>query len=214
VHHVTHPQQAHRQARIYPDRALSRHCDHLDSRGYPLPGLRSRPGERPPHSCASNLKQIALGFTQYTQDYDEKFPIDSGDIDSTPQTGMGWMYATQPYVKSVQIFQCPSESTPALPDDNVTDYWVNADIIDGSLASVQSSSNTLLNGDGFSGSGDNVLFSPTSSKPLTFNLNEAYARRHLEGANYSFVDGHVKWLKPTAISGAPTDGRNFTFSLN
>lgn len=25
-------------------------------------------------SCQSNLKQIGLGFIQYTQDYDQKFP--------------------------------------------------------------------------------------------------------------------------------------------
>ena len=58
-------------------------------------------------SCQSNLKQVGLGILQYTQDYDEKFfhqrPAD--------QPGGGAWETIQPYMKSVQIFQCPSEST-------------------------------------------------------------------------------------------------------
>jgi len=32
-----------------------------------------------------------------------------------------------------------------------------------------------------------------------FIRTDAGGVRHLEGANYLFVDGHVKWLKPTSI---------------
>jgi prepilin-type processing-associated H-X9-DG protein len=42
--------------------------------------------------------------------------------------------------------------------------------------------------------------------------------RHLEGSNFAFADGHVKWLKPTAIPntgqfscGASPDGSSPTF---
>ena len=31
-------------------------------------------------TCASNLKQIGLGFTQYIQDYDERLPCGTDDI--------------------------------------------------------------------------------------------------------------------------------------
>jgi prepilin-type processing-associated H-X9-DG protein len=34
--------------------------------------------------------------------------------------------------------------------------------------------------------------------------NMESAQRHNEGANYAFVDGHVKWLKPDAL--CPTTG--------
>jgi len=37
-------------------------------------------------SCQSNLKQIGLGFLQYTQDYDERFPQGT----ATGNTGKGW----------------------------------------------------------------------------------------------------------------------------
>jgi prepilin-type N-terminal cleavage/methylation domain-containing protein/prepilin-type processing-associated H-X9-DG protein len=57
-------------------------------------------------SCQSNLKQMGLGFMQYTQDYDERWPNpwrynDDGN----------WLPAVYPYIKSAQVFQCPSDSS-------------------------------------------------------------------------------------------------------
>jgi prepilin-type N-terminal cleavage/methylation domain-containing protein/prepilin-type processing-associated H-X9-DG protein len=59
-------------------------------------------------SCQSNLKQIGLGALQYTQDYDEKYP-GTGYTNSSGHQIM-WMDFVQPYVKSTQIFNCPSHS--------------------------------------------------------------------------------------------------------
>ena len=56
-------------------------------------------------SCLSNLKQIGLGFLQYNQDYDENCPMIS-----FPSPAVSWTTSTQPYLKSVQIFRCPSDS--------------------------------------------------------------------------------------------------------
>ena len=53
-------------------------------------------------SCQSNVKQILLGVLQYAQDYDEKYPVAH-----TPS----WYLSTQPYLKSTQIFHCPSDSS-------------------------------------------------------------------------------------------------------
>ena len=64
-------------------------------------------------SCTSNLKQIGLGLIQYSQDYDETVPR-SAYIGYYGQSGDGsykWMDAIYPYVKSEQIFVCPSDST-------------------------------------------------------------------------------------------------------
>src|SRR5438093_7190091 len=62
-------------------------------------------------SCLSNLKQIGLGIMQYTQDYDEQFPkawrgSGNGGSDATDKSK--WMDMIFPYVKSEQIFNCPS----------------------------------------------------------------------------------------------------------
>ena len=75
-------------------------------------------------SCQSNLKQIALGIKQYTQDYDEKFPY-AANTDSTTSTiaggpagpgPIGWADGIQPYVKSIQLLQCPSDTLAQDPD--------------------------------------------------------------------------------------------------
>ena len=55
-------------------------------------------------SCQSNLKQLGLAVTQYTQDYDEQYPMAIND------NGIPWAVTVQPYVKSVPIFMCPSDS--------------------------------------------------------------------------------------------------------
>ena len=62
-------------------------------------------------SCASNIKQLTLGFTQYTQDADEKFPQfswlqhngTSGDNNATTF----WVNAIYPFVKSGGVYNCP-----------------------------------------------------------------------------------------------------------
>jgi prepilin-type N-terminal cleavage/methylation domain-containing protein/prepilin-type processing-associated H-X9-DG protein len=55
-------------------------------------------------SCQSNEKQLGLGFMQYTQDYDEKFPSSTYGL-------VGWGGMIYPYVKSAEVFKCPSDPT-------------------------------------------------------------------------------------------------------
>jgi prepilin-type N-terminal cleavage/methylation domain-containing protein/prepilin-type processing-associated H-X9-DG protein len=55
-------------------------------------------------SCVSNLKQIALGWLMYAQDNDGKLPC----FDYT----YSQMGKVAPYVKSDQIFICPSANLP------------------------------------------------------------------------------------------------------
>ena len=73
-------------------------------------------------SCASNLKQIGLGLMQYMQDSDGLFPnrcfgFGCYEAGYSYPYGAGrykWMDALYPYVKSEQVFNCPSESLPYL----------------------------------------------------------------------------------------------------
>ncbi|RYG58657.1 DUF1559 domain-containing protein [bacterium] len=73
-------------------------------------------------SCQSNLKQIGLGLMQYTQDYDEVMPRHW-------QSGSGgnvcWNQVLQPYIKSTQVFQCPSDSG-ASPTDYASWFGGNS----------------------------------------------------------------------------------------
>ncbi len=71
-------------------------------------------------SCQSNLKQIGLGFAQYTQDYDETYPLSrTGQLNVPSNRHDAWWDVLQPYLKSTQIFQCPSDPNNAgMPNDN------------------------------------------------------------------------------------------------
>ena len=66
-------------------------------------------------SCQSNLRQIGLGLIQYSQDYDEILIADwYGTPNETlpPNSPLGvsykWEDAAFPYIKSEQVFMCPS----------------------------------------------------------------------------------------------------------
>jgi prepilin-type N-terminal cleavage/methylation domain-containing protein/prepilin-type processing-associated H-X9-DG protein len=65
-------------------------------------------------SCASNEKQLGLGFIQYVQDYDEKFPCGvnvAGNV-----VGTGWGGQIYSYVKSTGVYKCPDD--PGTPEPN------------------------------------------------------------------------------------------------
>jgi prepilin-type processing-associated H-X9-DG protein len=169
------------------------------------------------------LKQIALGFAQYTQDYDERLPLWFANLDGTavatfnpvttgaggPGIDQGWAELLQPYLRSTQIFQCPSETgAPAAAGSNstgYTDYMYNGDISSYSantgpglsLSAIEYPSNTVLNADATSNHSASVFGGNYAWGP-PYALS--YYTRHLEGANISFVDGHVKWLKPEKVA--------------
>ena len=71
-------------------------------------------------SCQSNLKQVGLGMLQYAQDYDEKYVPRS--VGASGVDGVAWPYLLQPYMKSQQIFTCPSNSL-AVADAS---YFINS----------------------------------------------------------------------------------------
>ena len=67
-------------------------------------------------SCLSNTKQISLAYAMYNQDYDEGFPATVTERQapaSVPDTAdarapYSYRVLLQPYLKSQQIFKCPS----------------------------------------------------------------------------------------------------------
>ena len=214
-------------------------------------------------SCQSNLKQLGLGLVQYVQDYDEKYPISfqnkNGDNFSfqNAQDEAGWAYNIQPYMKSVQVFQCPSDSTAGPnyslitntsghQNSGYTDYAYNRSLGNMyplnviSLAQLTYVSNTVAfaeipgtAGSAGSSSGVTQCGGPGGGCATTAGLaygraftsggTDGATRRHLEGSNIAFADGHVKWYKGGANDSryanvynnlvAP-DGSNATFALN
>lgn len=71
-------------------------------------------------ACLSNLKQIGLAVTEYTQDYDENYPTGHNGF-----LGQGWAGTIYPYVKSTDVFHCPDDPTTKQTNGVVVSYPVS-----------------------------------------------------------------------------------------
>ncbi|RYX83370.1 DUF1559 domain-containing protein [bacterium] len=167
-------------------------------------------------SCQSNLKQIGLGVFQYTQDYDEKLP---SRVNFGAQT-QNWREVIQPYIKSTQLFACPSNTGNTLttyPRYDVNgpkaSYSINGsngniggtaptgnDGASASLAALGSTAQIVLVGE----SGPTWPYPEmyVDGSPTDF-ANNMFAG-HLGQCNFLFADGHVKSMKPLA-TGTPVN---------
>ena len=65
-------------------------------------------------TCLSNFKQIGTGMMMYLQDWDETYPMNriAQNPGGSECNGKGkmitWKHETQPYIKSTDVFRCPS----------------------------------------------------------------------------------------------------------
>jgi prepilin-type N-terminal cleavage/methylation domain-containing protein/prepilin-type processing-associated H-X9-DG protein len=165
-------------------------------------------------SCQSNLKQIGLGIMQYTQDYDEKYsyqdPIAGSDgvFNYATTTTPNWIAQSQPYVKSWQIFKCPS-STPntaggayAISGNSDASYVANGMLfnVGRSVSSVHSPATLAIAHE------HNNSWSMAFMRPHFGGAtwDECFSNSvdflHFDGGNVLFVDGHVKWRKRSSLT--------------
>jgi len=176
-------------------------------------------GPTPRTTCMLRLKNIAFAHMQYTQDFDERMPLVAvHDAAISPQRPLGWADALQPYLKSTEVFQCPSQAdtdTSRTPNQNgYTDYWYNARLAGVERTTLRYPASVLLNGEGNDGTdAANARYS-LSEQPTAWRNADSPVMRHLQGANYAFADGHVKWMKHArAISTQSPDEKNATFAV-
>jgi prepilin-type N-terminal cleavage/methylation domain-containing protein/prepilin-type processing-associated H-X9-DG protein len=85
-------------------------------------------------SCQSNLKQLGLAMIQYTQDYDESYPVGFGGEAGYPNgdvSGITWAAKIYSYAKSTQVYVCPDDTKNSLdkqPGADKVSYGVNANL--------------------------------------------------------------------------------------
>ena len=155
-------------------------------------------------SCNSNTRQIATAFLSYVQDYDEKWPLFCTNTGSA--TDYFWFSEVGPYIKNTQIFQCPSFSTknnPLSADANFSGgtanaisigYAYNGNIANQSLGTLGSPSDIFLLWDATTASSNQTQTTNDGLGAGNGNYYREPAGRHNGGQNYSYCDGHAKWL--------------------
>ena len=141
----------------------------FDSTGIVSPALAANTEfleKRTRSSCQSNLKQAMLGILQYAQDYDITYP-----------TANKWMDNVMPYVKSEQIFRCPS-----LPEGSNYGYALNQNLAGLSMAQMNNVAQTV------------AIYETDDLTRSAFGAGDERAYRHGGGSNIAFADGHIKWF--------------------
>jgi prepilin-type N-terminal cleavage/methylation domain-containing protein/prepilin-type processing-associated H-X9-DG protein len=185
-------------------------------------------------SCASNLKQLALGVMMYAQDNDGRVPP-TNSLDTIWSGGQGWAILGS-YIKSTQVLLCPnSYLTSGTPASKRQTYGI-ASAFTVSLNNVYAMSDqfkvfpldgipcpskTAMLGEtspaatgAVPGNPDNPANCPSvwHANPFTAggsavfstadrcnSMANLHQTRHFDGSNYAYLDGHVKWVKSSAV---------------
>ena len=120
-------------------------------------------------SCQSNMKQQMLGIMQYAQDWDEKYP-----------SARNWIDVLQPYVKSEEIFVCPSLKAAGVKGNG---YAFNQYLSQKSQGRLQDIASVV------------AIYETSNPARNWFGPGTGRAYRHEGGSNLAFADGHIKWFR-------------------
>lgn len=174
-------------------------------------------------TCMSNLKQIGLGMQQYISDYDGVTPSIYVDITSDPGgsdpggtakghiRGYNWRVQTFSYIKSTEIFRCPSNpmnkesatvTSAAQPIQVNVSYAANYGTGGlGAFSNAVASPAVTLKESEIEKPAETISIAETTSTSPEMdmddnaNIGKLFAG-HNGTSNYLFVDGHVKALSP------------------
>lgn len=169
-------------------------------------------------SCQSNLKEIGLGLLQYSHDFDERMPPEY-QYSSSGTELVWWSDMIQPYVRSYQIFVCPSQQNPteytyarpanpaypnplrisyvgmAFNDQPATTNPVFGYQMGTSLALFEDTATTISVTESQKDYMElwSYLLTDAGYDPSS-GLPDVTDKRHLGGCNWLFLDGHVKFM--------------------
>ncbi len=161
-------------------------------------------------TCQSDLKQIGTAIAMYAQDYDER--LVPNYIYWVPSASLAWWEdLIQPYTKNYNVYVCPSKTAttyatyrPAgLPNPLQFGYSANSNGGGGvapmgggggscALAQIEDVSNTILIAES-----TDIELNTYASEVDAWATNGIgnIDKRHMDGSNWLFADGHVKFLK-------------------
>ena len=161
-------------------------------------------------SCQSNLKQIGLAYQMYASDWDECLAPQNTKVDSKTYCLPNLL---DPYIKNEQIWTCPSRPRAGKAFGYRRGYGPNVRHVTGAwwlwpgrpLAQFTHPATTILIGDSARptdrNDGCRALDCPVHQNVTSYDsygVCKIY-NGHNEGANYTFLDGHVKWLRPGVV---------------
>jgi prepilin-type N-terminal cleavage/methylation domain-containing protein/prepilin-type processing-associated H-X9-DG protein len=175
--------------------------------------------------CLSNMKQVTTGIMMYTQDYDEVMPFQDlpDPCDFATSKKACWINSTMPYVKNKQVWYCPSADVgpqwglPTAASDS--NYWYNGHASGKALAAVPLPSESILFVEWAHRTACTGMRPYPNDKcppakqgqagtcPDTFHPNSTWGINHqsgdpqIRGANYPFVDGHVRFRTTSQMMG-------------
>jgi prepilin-type N-terminal cleavage/methylation domain-containing protein/prepilin-type processing-associated H-X9-DG protein len=172
-------------------------------------------------SCLNNHKQLALAILMYVQDYDERMMFlcaNYPDYINPPapwQHGYGytrWWENLEPYTKNIPVYPSTQagilgcESYPAHHRTNPNSYGYNGyglgyyynptspyfRFTGMTIGEVERPAETIMIGPRYCWAGDSLQ--------AALSAYWCLPQVHQGGDNYSFVDGHAKWMKLEAYS--------------
>jgi prepilin-type N-terminal cleavage/methylation domain-containing protein/prepilin-type processing-associated H-X9-DG protein len=186
-------------------------------------------------SCVANMNQLGLAFAMYTLDSNDTLPKSGQNGSVAPCMGVAdgsWVLpegiddtvsttctpsqlpvpngSLFPYVKNIYAYRCPSD-----PEANLKtlSYSMNSDLNSVVVENIQAPSGCVLLVDELNGNilpnvvglNNGNFAAPTNDLGGSANYNDHPTTRHSGGANFVFVDGHVKWYLPQWLKTANFD---------
>ena len=178
-------------------------------------------------NCLSNMKQIALAFQLYADDYDETYPrqVITPNVNVMNDNPQAMVQILNPYVKNTRLFACPSvskENYNNVPPSNILWNGIIFEDADNegrvtlvkTMATLNNSSNLiaciesnaavvwerscyLVNWYGYWANDYNGSYSGVGN---TANGWYIWGTKHNGGCNCAFMDGHAKFNKITNLS--------------
>ena len=173
-------------------------------------------------SCLSNVKQIMLAVNSYAQDYDEVLPMNVSDVNGSAAGDAGdltWRGAILPYAKNAQIFQCPSKKFATNVFNGGFDYgyvagyaanefhWAGGNPAPPpgqALGTIQYPASCVWMAE-VDGGGESFSNDTDGTNVHGAVYSDAGAKRHNDGCNWGYLDGHAKWSKPANVKCANGD---------